>query len=111
MRKGKEVITQIVEKSFYWCDKLSHSLAIHGWLLVLKNVQIILVLRRPAFLLALQRVVDKTVLIWPSPKVIVPRSNIPTVQEAGHERLFFWDGASNYILKWLHFLVTVILGV
>lgn len=55
-----------------------------------------------ALLLALQTVLWSTMLFWPSPKVVLPSSNIPKVWGVRHARQFPWDGSSDSILKWFH---------
>ena len=53
-------------------------------------------------MLAMQMIVCKTVVVWSSPRVILPSSDIPKVQEARHARQFLWDGYSGSIFNWLH---------
>lgn len=64
-------------------DKLSYSLAVHGWLLILSLDRGYMVIgpcgRDVHFLDGLTKIVCKTMLVWPNPKVILPSSNVPRV--------------------------------
>ena len=77
-------------------------------MLTLKNVFNFspLIVEMSAFLWVLQTVVGKTRLLWLSPKVILPSSNIPKVWGIRCARQFPWGSSCDSILKWLCIVIS-----
>lgn len=115
MRKGRGIIIWKERRNFYKAllsqgrnffkdaNKLNYALAIYMRMIILRMSLILrLVVRMFAFLLAWQTAVCNTMLVWPSPKVILPRLNIQNIWEVGWTGRFLCSGSSDSILEWLH---------
>lgn len=87
------------------CLKLSHSLAIHGWLLILsserESINISSCGQDVSFSCwPYKQLFMRWYLVWLRPKVILPSSKLPKFQ--GASKQFPWNHCPGSILKWLH---------
>lgn len=100
-RKGNNSMNREKEFLLVLAAELLLFLAIYGWLLILKNVHSNQSCSQDVcFPVSLQIVICTAVLLWPSPEVTFPSSNIPEIQGTRCRRQFLWNGCPDSILKW-----------